>query len=315
MLAPSRKTPPVRQRRRKLTVCVAAFAAKERAIVLISDTAITKGNMVSDTSILKMSQIGDTPWHALMSGTISLCEEILTRSESILKEKGHESDPDSHVSMMSLVSRVYAQIYEEHLVARVLTPRLLTKTDLYTRPNILLRLPKYIYEHVDKERADFERSYWSANLLVCGFDVHGKPHIFGVDWPGKAYGEDKSGYAAIGVGADSAEGRLMWLESDREDNLDRVLWESFDAKVQAEIMQGVGYSWDAHILLKSSPKDAKRVPHDLQEIMDKAITLRQHSPFATEKQKLESWELPPDDWKEQITKFTESLIPPDPPAT
>ena len=295
-----------------MTVCVAAFAAKERAIVLISDTAITRGDMVSDTSILKMSQIGDTPWHALMSGTVSLCEEILTRSESALKEKGHESASDSHVSMMSLVSRVYAQIYEEHLVARVLTPRLLTKADLYTRSNTLLRLPKYIYEDVDKERSDFERSYWSADLLVCGFDVRGKPHIFGVQWPGKAYGEDKSGYAAIGVGAGSAEGRLMWVESDRDDNLDRVLWESFEAKVQAEIMQGVGYSWDAHILLKSSPKDAKRVPSELQETMDNAITLLHHSPFATEKEKLEPWELPPDDWKLRITKFTESLIPPDP---
>jgi hypothetical protein len=178
----------------------------------------------------------------------------------------------------------------------------------------MLPLPKYIYEDLDKERSDFERSYWSANLLVCGFDAVGKPHIFGVDWPGKAYGEDKSGYAAIGIGADSAEGRLMWLESDRDDNLDRVLWGSFDAKVQAEIMQGVGYSWDAHILLKTSPKEAKRVPDELQETMDKAITLLTHSPFATMKEKLDPWELPPDDWKEQITKFPESLIPPDPPA-
>jgi 20S proteasome alpha/beta subunit len=314
MLAPSRKTPP-RQRRRQLTVCVAAFAAKERAIVLISDTAITKGDMVSDTSILKMSQIGDTPWHAMMSGSVSLCEEILIRSDAALKEPGRQSDADSHVSMMSLVSRVYAQIYEEHLVARVLTPRLLTKTDLYTRPNTLLRLPKYIYQDVDRERSDFERSYWSANLLVSGFDAFGKPHIFGVHWPGKAYGEDKSGYAAIGVGADAAEGRLMWVESDRDDSLDRVLWESFEAKVQAEIMQGVGYGWDAHILLKSSPKNAKRVPEKLQLTMDKAITLIQQSPFPTEKDKLEPWELPSDDWKQQITTFTESLIPPDPPTT
>ncbi len=297
-----------------MTVCVAAFAAKERAIVLISDTAITKGDMVSDTSILKMSRIGDTAWHALISGTVSLCEEILTRSESALKEVGHQSDSDSHVSMMSLMSRAYAQVYEEHLVARILTPRLLTKADLYTRPNTMLRLPKYIYEDVDRERMNFERSYWSANLLVSGFDALGKPHIFGVQWPGKAYGEDKSGYAAIGVGADSAEGRLMWVESDRDDNLDRVLWESFEAKVQAEIMQGVGYGWDAHILLKSAPKDAKRVPQELQEKMDKAITLIQQSPFPTEKEKLESWELPPDDWKQQITAFTESLIPPDSPS-
>lgn len=67
------------------------------------------------------------------------------------------------------------------------------------------------------------------------------------------------------MGAGAAEGRLMWLESDRDDNLERVIWESFTAKVQAEIMQGVGYSWDGHILLKNNPKKAVAVPKELLE--------------------------------------------------
>jgi 20S proteasome alpha/beta subunit len=288
-----------------MTVCVAAFASKERAIVLISDKAITRGEMVSDTGICKMSQIGNTAWHALMSGGIPLCEEILTDTETALADRG--SDADSHVSMMLTLARSYAKVYEEHHVAQVLTPRLLTKSDVYTRPRSLLPLPEHIYPDIDRDRENFERYYWSADLLVCGFDHAGKPHIFQIARPGKALGEDKVGYAAIGVGADAAEGRLMWLESHRDDDLDRVLWEAFDAKVQAEIMQGVGFKWDGHVLLKSAPKEAQRVPDDLRDAMDKAYTLRDHSPFS--KNPLDQWEIPPDDWKEQITQFAESLIP------
>jgi len=50
MLKPSRRKGP----RKLMTVCVAAFAAESEAIVLISDKAITRGQIVGDTAISKM---------------------------------------------------------------------------------------------------------------------------------------------------------------------------------------------------------------------------------------------------------------------
>lgn len=99
----------------------------------------------------------------------------------------------------------------------------------------------------------------------------------------------------------------MFHESDCDHPLARVLWESFDAKVQAEIMRGVGYSWDACILLQSDPLKAHEVPDSLQKVMDKAISELISSPFDPEPTPPD--EKVPDDWKEQITRFAETLIP------
>jgi 20S proteasome alpha/beta subunit len=137
MLTPRRGNPP-RKRRRTLTVCVAAMAAESEALVLISDKAVTRGIMVSDTTICKMSQIADSPWHALISGDISVCDEILQRSEEALAKA--KSDANSYVSMMRLVGRAYADTYEAHLIAQTLTPKLLKKDDLVNRPRRLLPL-------------------------------------------------------------------------------------------------------------------------------------------------------------------------------
>jgi len=290
-----------------LTVCVAAIAAESDALVLISDKAVTRGFMVSDTSICKMSRIGDSPWHALISGDISICDEVLQRAEDALAKK--KDDADSYVSMMRLVSKAYADAYEAHLIAQTLTPKLLTKDDLVNRPRRLLPLPDNLLDEIAEDRKTFERDYWSCDVLVCGFEPSsGSPRLFRVLKPGTAFSENRLGYTAVGIGEDAAIGHLMWFESDRDDALDMVLWDAFDAKVHAELMQSVGYNWDAHIILKSRPDEAIRVPDELQKIMDKAMNHINCSPFDRTPETED--EIPPDDWKEQITRFTQTLISP-----
>ena len=60
--------------------------------------------------------------------------------------------------------------------------------------------------------------------------------IFRVSKPGRAHSEGRFGFSAIGIGADSTIGQLMDVKSDRSHMLERVMWNAFDAKVQAEIM-------------------------------------------------------------------------------
>jgi 20S proteasome alpha/beta subunit len=287
-----------------MTVCVAAFAAESEAIVLIADKAITMGPMMSDTSICKVSRIGKTNWLALIAGTIPICDAVIARCEQAISKT--PTAPDSMASMMTETSRAYLEIYEEEMIASVLQSRLLTKADVFQRSRHLLPLPDTLNDEITDARKDFERD-WQCELLICGFDVRGQCHLFRVVVPGRAYGEDRMGFAAIGIGADSAIGRLMHFESDRDDELAKVLWDAFDAKVSAEIMQGVGYKWDAYILLKSKPTEAIEVPEKLQEVMDNVITASMASPFDPEPPKPD--DIPPDDWKEQIRRFTESLIP------
>jgi 20S proteasome alpha/beta subunit len=287
-----------------LTVCVAAFAAKSQAIVMISDKAITLGDMVSDTSICKVSRIGDFPWYAMIAGDIGTADEILTRVTLALEKKREIADAD--YSMMGTVSRIYADVYQEHLIAEVLTPKLLTKEAAFYREKPLLRLNEKLEDEITTDRQGFENR-WGCEILVCGFDAKGRPQMFYVVQPDRAVGRSRQGYAAIGSGAAESEGRLMWRESDRDDKLERVLWEAFDAKVQAELMLGVGYGWDASIILKSQPCDSIEVPMHIQKLMDKAITMVNHSPF--DEDPLEPDEMPRDDWKEQLQEFTNSLIP------
>ena len=39
--------------------------------------------------------------------------------------------------------------------------------------------------------------------------------------------------------------RLLTLDTEKEDHLGLALFQAFDAKVNAEITQGVEYNWDA----------------------------------------------------------------------
>jgi hypothetical protein len=262
------------------------------------------GPMVSDTSICKMSRIGGTNWHALIAGDISIADDMLMKSEAAIQRC--PSDAGTLMTMMKVVGKAYADTYAEELTASVLTPKLLIKADVFVRERTLLPLPDKLIDEIMEDRRLFERD-WSCELLVCGFDDRHNAHIFRVTKPGRALGEDRLGFSAIGIGAESAIGQLMTIESDRKHDLERVLWNAFDAKVQAEIMQGVGYGWDAHVLLMSNPSEAIRVPEKpVQEIMDKAITYLNREPFDPDP--FEPEEIPPDDWKEQIKQFAENIL-------
>lgn len=57
-----------------MTVCLATIAEKSRAIVMVSDKAVTYGQkdslapMQYDTDVKKVRRIGNTFWYALIAG-------------------------------------------------------------------------------------------------------------------------------------------------------------------------------------------------------------------------------------------------------
>jgi hypothetical protein len=277
------------------------MAAESNALVLISDKAVTRGLMVSDTSICKMSQLAGSSWFALISGDIAVADEILMVAESKLN-----TYDGSILSMMKLTSLAYQEVYDSKLEATVLRSKLLTKNDVFLRSRKYLPLPEKLTDEIQEDRKEFEK-VWDSELLICGFDGNTNCHIFRI-WKGQANNENRHSHAAVGIGADAALGRLMLVESDRADDLDKVLWDSFDAKVRAEIMQGVSYSWDAHIVLKSNPTKAESVPDNIHDLMDKVMNQLNDSPF--DREPIKDDDKPDPDWKEQITAFTQTLIPP-----
>ena len=69
------------------------------------------------------------------------------------------------------------------------------------------------------------------------------PHIFVASAPSQIDSYDWQGFQAIGAGEETARNHLIWSEYDKNDPLDSVLYDVFNAKVATEVLQGVGYAW------------------------------------------------------------------------
>ena len=179
---------PLRQQEgltRSMTVCVAALAAKSRAIVLISDKSLAFGEMVSESNVCKMSQFLDRPWYIMLSGDLSYGDEVLLESETLLAQDSSKFSTDTLNSMMTLMSTAYLHVYQRHLEISVFAPKLLSSNDVYKRPRKYLPLPDTVSNEVEIDRRQFEQD-WDCSLLVCGFDAQQHPHIMRIVKPGRA---------------------------------------------------------------------------------------------------------------------------------
>lgn len=161
-----------------MTVCVAAFAAHSKAIVLVSDKALTYGDNVyrpavqSDTGIRKVLRIGKSPWRVLVSGSGAAAKQIVEDVEEELAQNPQVAN--SHRTMMTSLSSVYEKRWEEALNNRVLKPRLLNKRLLVARPNTMLPLPDIYFDSAAQAITRFD---FSCSLLACGFDDKKRPHL------------------------------------------------------------------------------------------------------------------------------------------
>lgn len=259
-----------------MTVCVATFAEKSRAILMISDKAVTFGDniyrpaMQSDTGVNKRLRIGKN-WRALVAGDPGFASAVVRDVERHIE--ADTSIANSYRLMIECVSENYARLWGEAIHRRVLTPHLLTKDLLTARPNTMLPLPQDYFDSVIKRVREFGVG---CSVLVCGFDKSRDPHVFSVDSAGDYSDHDLTGFHAIGIGSEAAIARLLNWSADRRDRLDEALYQAFDAKAHAEIIQGVGYAWDGYIL---TPRKGTRVPRTVQRAMDKLFDETTRSPF------------------------------------
>jgi hypothetical protein len=132
------------------------------------------------------------------------------------------------------------------------------------------------------------------------------PHIFSVVAPGFAENHDIPGFHAVGVGRDIALGELYQFESEVDESLDVVLYEAFDAKATAELIQGVGYEWDCSVLT------ADREPVEITKAVRAAIEglLREGSTSPYNEEWGSDFDKIPK-WKATINKFTSGILTPE----
>jgi len=284
-----------------MTICIAAFAAESKAIVCIADRAVTYASTTggpssqADEGIQKIVELGRTGWIALIADDVPFAQKVTDEMNSNI---GSERSPTAQ-QMMRWARTAYEKYQEEEIVARVLTPNLLTRDDFLRRPAALQPLDtKYVLEIARLiQEVDV-----NCTLLICGFDAQG-PHIIKVRNGGGVDPCDIEGYGVIGGGEDTSRGRIIWSETDRSDELESVMYDVFDAKVSAEIIQGVGYVWDWRILLPG--KRARKVPKRISELIDKLWITNNRSPFA---ESLSVRQKPPKNWKRRLEEFSSRVI-------
>ena len=206
--------------------------------------------------------------------------------------------------MMLCMRDAYKQCREDIAETAILSPYFLTRKLWVERPNTLLPLRKQVSDAIQDKLEEFSAK---TSLLVFGFSRDGakaKPHLFSVSDPGIGQNHDVSGNFAVGIGALTAIGQMAFWEVGRDDPLDRTLYEVFHAKATAEIVQGVGVSWDAWIAFpEMRPINVKL---QIRSLLDRAFAFQAASPF--ERAYFGKREAPPKDWAKQLSKYTDELL-------
>jgi len=290
-----------------MTICVAALAEESEAIVLIADKALTYGDniyrpaMQGESGVIKMIEIKNARWAALLAGSPTVGEQIVTAAESTLA--GDPGQGDTHAGMMDCLKTAYQTVREKTVIDQVLGARLLTKEAFIMRGKDYLPLPDVYFLNVATEVADFNAN---CSLLVCGFDKQGRGCIFSVRNPGVATNHTLEGFGAIGNATETALSRFLWVGAAADDDLDVALYQAFDAKRHAEMIQGVGYFSDAWIM---TPSRTEKVPQDMISLLEIVFDGATRLPFKPR----EGWNPRrpiPRDWEAALKRFTDSALKP-----
>ena len=77
-----------------------------------------------------------------------------------------------------------------------------------------------------------------------------------------------TGFHAIGSGWDKAVSRMLFNEHKREYEVARVLYDAFDAKASAEMAAGVGFAWDA-VIIMGGPVGFCDVSKNIKELIER----------------------------------------------
>lgn len=295
-----------------MTVCIASFAAKSKAIVMVSDKSVTYGGkdsipLVSDTEAQKFLRIGETFWYTLTAGDPSFAFSVVKAAEKTLTKRPEWKVADSVEGMMQCLKLAYQKTRETAVVDTILKPRMLSKNLVVARPTTMQPITEDVFLAVTTLAKDFKPD---TSLLVCGFDAKREPHIFSVVNPGKCNLHDTSGFFAVGIGATTAISRLLILEAQKVDRLELVLYQDFDAKVHAEIVEDVGYNWDAEVLIPGRP--AIQVPPKIIRLIEGVYADFPQTPLVEAKNTVRVAKLTSEKRNrtrmETLTKFVDSIL-------
>lgn len=282
-----------------MTVCVAALAAKTDAIVCIADKALSYGDYIQwdsdNEKILQLNPGRSVVMYSDEGNGPRVLDKIFEKASEL------SGKPRDHV--IRVCEEQYKAAFDDLIEATFLRPRLITRQQ-YTAAITASQMNDMLRSLADEIKT-FDIK---CDLLICGFDGDEVPFILDIQSPGIARDMTQVGFQAIGSGWEKAISRLLFSEHKRNHPIERVLYDCFDAKANAEIAVGVGYEWDAEIIL-GGKLGSHIVPKEIKELIEKVWGRYQRSPF--EKYDPKEYEKgPPKDWREKLEMFSNSIKQP-----
>jgi hypothetical protein len=231
----------------------------------------------------------------LLAGSDRDTLEVITRLAEVEDRLGNA------ITQTKRTTETAAKEATDFLVERLyLSPRQLTRTE-YVAAISGGQVNSYIKE-IAQEIHMFELD---CSLLLCGAEKS-RMFILYMDSKGIVTDMTPNGFHAIGSGSEKALSNFLFSEHKRDHDIDRVLYDAFDAKANAELAVGVGYEWDAWIMLPGK-MGVHPVPKDVKDLVQSAWSKFNRSPFEKYNPK-EDRKGPPQNWKEKLREFSDSII-------
>jgi len=201
--------------------------------------------------------------------------------------------------MEAAVKKAFEACWNREVEDQILKPNLLSIAAFTADPIDARLLDSKYLSTIAGAIADYKHA---CSMLFCGFDSAG-PHIFVASTPCRIDPCAWQGFQAIGAGEETARNHLIWSEYEKDDSLESVLYDVFNAKVATEVLQGIGYAWNWRIIV--SVQKPKPLPKRIDRLIDRAWETFNHSPYGS---KLSKREKALRDWKKRLSAFAEKLL-------
>jgi hypothetical protein len=275
---------------RGMTICISALADRGAAIVCVADKMVSFGEYLQwDSDVTKIIHIPGSRCVALVAGSLSHCEAVLNG----LNDNGEFGGVlDDSINMLK---QSYTSVFSYFQDTEVLHRRGLDRNAYHQalRETQVPRIVEKLYEEMEA----FSFQKWDCDLSICGFDKNDDAFMISAISPGLIQVQTIQGYHSIGIACNIANSRLLFSQYKREHKIGRVLFDLFDAKVNAEMSSGVGFTWDAQIVF---PDGVGLVPEKpLKDLLERAWDHHNLSPFEKWSSK-ENMPKPGSRWKERI---------------
>lgn len=276
-----------------MTVCISALADNGKAIVCVADKAVTwADNIQWDADSNKIVVLNPSGVAVSTSGAEDSIVRMLRKLESIreVRDIGNYIDECENAYKRCFAEIIQIEFFDQNQITREEYAAAIGKRDIND----------YMKELAEKiGKYDME-----CDLLISGFDAVANAFLLQATSPGKVTDMSRTGFEAVGSGADRATPRMLWNDYKRADAIDKVLYDAFDAKANAEMNVGVGYEWDAKILF---PGKCEELPKNIKELIEQAWNDLAYSPY--EAREPDDLPAPPSNWKELLATYIASITP------